>query len=342
MHRCLFVTFSLLAALFVSPQAAFAGCVVGVSPGQSLNIRTGPSTQTDAAGSIPSDACGVQVSRRCQNNWCEVTYKGLTGWASMKFIDRDRVAPPAPVQAQAPQTQLMANDWEFLGARKIDFKVDRDVIPVSRREGRFSALQLVAKDADVGVRDIRVTYGNGKVDDIQVRTVIGAGRHSKIFDLKGGSRVIRKVAITYAARPGSVSVAEVQLYGLAANRTVVSPPPVRPVAPRMAWTLLDVRSVTFRPDRDIISVGADAGRFRALQLVVSDNDVVFEDLKVVYGNGRFDDIQIRRRIPAGKRSRIIDLKGQARVIREIRLIYRTRPPLSEAGSVAVYGLRAAN
>ena len=62
------------------------------------------------------------------------------------------------------------------------------------------------------------------------------------------------------------------------------------------------------------------------------------DLKVVYANGAPDDLQIRADIRAGGESRAIDLKGRERAIREVQMVYRSRPTFKGFATVEVWGL----
>jgi hypothetical protein len=329
---------STLAAILAvgASSPAFAGCVVGVSPGSDLLVRDGPSEGNRVLGSIPADACGVRVSKLCRSNWCEVGYQRVTGWASMKFLDRDRNKPLRPRVAAA---RYRSAEWEFLGARSVDFRRDRDIIPVGRREGRFGALQVTAKGGDIDLHDLKIVYANGSVDDIPVKAVIRAGGYSGVLDLRGRDRAIKEIRLSYGPGPRRAARAEIQVYGLEAGAPRWSAKTKRSEAPVTRWELLGSRTVTFKRDFDVVQVGRRAGRIRALQLLVADNAVFFDDLKVVYGNGRIDDIPIRKKIPESGRTRVIDLKGEGRIIKEIRFVYRSRAPMSEAGSVAIYGLR---
>jgi hypothetical protein len=72
-------------------------------------------------------------------------------------------------------------------------------------------------------------------------------------------------------------------------------------------------------DRDVIRVGRREGRFKAIRLHASGNDVRIEDLKVVYANGRPDDIRVRRELREGDETRPLDLKGRDRAIDRIEL-----------------------
>jgi hypothetical protein len=103
------------------------------------------------------------------------------------------------------------------------------------------------------------------------------------------------------------------------------------------WQLLGHASVGFLRDRDTIHVGRDDGDFSQIQLRVRDNTVHFDDLKVVYGNGRVDDIPIRSEIRAGGQTRVIDLKGNDRIIRRVELVYRSRPSFRGQAVVELWG-----
>jgi hypothetical protein len=85
-------------------------------------------------------------------------------------------------------------------------------------------------------------------------------------------------------------------------------------------------------------VGRQDGRFSAIQLRVHRNDVYIEDLKVVYLNGEVDDLPVRTLIRAGSQTRTIDLRGD-RFIKEINLVYRSRPSFRGQALVEVYGLQ---
>lgn len=121
------------------------------------------------------------------------------------------------------------------------------------------------------------------------------------------------------------------------------PPPGPPVGARPLpggqWVLLGSRRVNWRVDRDTIRVGRRYGRFRAIRLVVRRNAVNFIRVAVRFGNGQVQEIPIRRVIPAGGRTRVIDLAGRRRFISAVRMVYRTRPQFRGRAVVQVFGLR---
>jgi hypothetical protein len=105
------------------------------------------------------------------------------------------------------------------------------------------------------------------------------------------------------------------------------------------WDQLGCQKVGFLVDRDVIRVGRHEGKFKAIRLDVSGNDVFINDLKVVYGNGAPDDIPVRSEIRQGRQSGPLDLRGHGeRAIDRIELTYRAKPNFKGSATVCVSGL----
>ena len=105
------------------------------------------------------------------------------------------------------------------------------------------------------------------------------------------------------------------------------------------WVQLAARTVNVSVDHDTFAVSAARGRFRKIQLKVKGNDLFIHDLKVIYANGGSDDIPIRSRIPQGGSSRVIDLRGGKRFIREVRMVYQRPANLRGATIVELWARR---
>jgi hypothetical protein len=105
---------------------------------------------------------------------------------------------------------------ELLGSQKIGFKVDRDVLRVGRKEGRFRRIALRALDNDIEILDMKVYYGRGgPPDDIEVRRVLRVGQRSEPIDLRGNEpRVIDRIEFIYRARPNFRGAATLEVYGV--------------------------------------------------------------------------------------------------------------------------------
>lgn len=91
--------------------------------------------------------------------------------------------------------------WVPLGCQAVGFAVDRDVIKVGRREGRFKAIRLTAQGSRVHMISLRVVYANGEPDDLQVDRVLRPGERTRALDLRGRERAIDRVEMVYRSRP---------------------------------------------------------------------------------------------------------------------------------------------
>jgi hypothetical protein len=120
-----------------------------------------------------------------------------------------------PSLAQQRDRDRGSDHWEQLGCQKVGFLVDRDAIKVGRREGKFKAIRLEVSGNTVYINDLKVVYGNGAPDDLQVRSEIREGGQTRPLDLKGrGERAIDRVELTYRAKPNFKGSAKVCVSGL--------------------------------------------------------------------------------------------------------------------------------
>jgi hypothetical protein len=87
--------------------------------------------------------------------------------------------------------------WEKLGERKVNLIADRDVIQVGKREGGFRQIRIHVLDNAITVERVVVVYGNGANDDLPVRALIPAGGKSRVIDLRGGKREIRRIEMRF-------------------------------------------------------------------------------------------------------------------------------------------------
>jgi len=103
------------------------------------------------------------------------------------------------------------------------------------------------------------------------------------------------------------------------------------------WTVLGEKLVNDRLDHDILPVTARRGDFNSLMLKVKGASVDFKKMVVVYGNGERDEIELKHTINAGGSSRIIDLKGGDRIIKEIEFWYDANTIRGRKALVRVLG-----
>ncbi|MGC2614285.1 MAG: hypothetical protein WA354_09670 [Terracidiphilus sp.] len=104
------------------------------------------------------------------------------------------------------------------------------------------------------------------------------------------------------------------------------------------WMVLGQSHVDGKSDHDKIKCG-DTGTFRAIQLRVSGSAVQFDKVIVRYGNGQSEEIALRNQIPAGGKSRDIDLPGARRAIDRVEFWYQKASWGNNRPTVTLFGIR---
>ena len=103
--------------------------------------------------------------------------------------------------------------WELLGVRKVNYALDHDEIVVTRAEGAFTGLQIKVKRGPVNMHRIVVHFGNGEKEEFELRENFRAGSESRVIDLPGNKRVIKKVDFLYDTKNLSDRKGVVELWG---------------------------------------------------------------------------------------------------------------------------------
>lgn len=105
------------------------------------------------------------------------------------------------------------------------------------------------------------------------------------------------------------------------------------------WEKIGERTVNFLTEKDVIHC-SHKGTFKKLRFRVEKNGVEFEQINIIFASGANQKINIRQKIHAGGESRVIDLRGNKRIIKRIELVYRTdndRGNRNRKAEVTVYG-----
>lgn len=106
-----------------------------------------------------------------------------------------------------------ASDWKLLGLKKVKESLDRDVILVGADEGTFTKIKLTVRKSGIHMRDMKVHFSNGSVFDVQIRRMIPMGGETRVIDLPGGARNIKKVVFWYDSTKIGKRKATVRLWG---------------------------------------------------------------------------------------------------------------------------------
>ncbi len=115
-------------------------------------------------------------------------------------------------EARPAEEHAMRNGFNWLGERWVDGAVDHDAVHVGRRDGRFTSLMVVVERAPVEIFDMQVTFGDNQRWIVPMRLVFGPDSTSRMIDLPGGARIIRRVDFRYANLAAGAR-AKVELWG---------------------------------------------------------------------------------------------------------------------------------
>ncbi|MDY8135831.1 DUF2541 family protein [Aquimarina sp. 2201CG5-10] len=103
--------------------------------------------------------------------------------------------------------------WDHLGSRTVNYRLDKDVIKVTAKEGGFTKLKVKVTGGSLNMHKMIVQYGNGKKDVIKLKHNFSKRSSTRIIDLKGGKRVIRDITFFYDTKNLSRKKAKVHVFG---------------------------------------------------------------------------------------------------------------------------------
>jgi hypothetical protein len=236
-----------------------------------------------------------------------------------------------PILAAVVLLTIPSAEWDLLGSRRVSFTLDRDAIVVGAREGVFTAIKIEVAGGNLEMYNIRLTFGTGDTWSPNTRVQFQQGSWSRTIDLPGPARVIRRIDFWYRSRLRR-GTATVRVFGqvadpapnptptLAETRAALGTGATPPVGSE--WEHLGVRPVDFRVDHDAVLAGRQ-GAFRAVRLDVEGGNLEMFDVKITFANGETFSPATRLLFSAGTMSRVIDLPGDARIIRRIDFFYRS-------------------
>ncbi len=103
------------------------------------------------------------------------------------------------------------------------------------------------------------------------------------------------------------------------------------------WERLGMRKVNLKADHDEIPVTISEGLFTKVKFVVRGADIFVHNVKIVFGNGETKNIVINRKVNQGTWSKVIDLPGNRRIIKTVKMNYKTIPNFKGKAVVALWG-----
>ncbi len=104
-------------------------------------------------------------------------------------------------------------DWNRLGSKKVSYSLDRDVLHIGANDGLYSKLKLAVTGGSVNMHKMVVEYGNGAKDTIMIKQNFQKRTDSRVIDLQGNKRVIKKISFWYDTKNRSQRQATMHVFG---------------------------------------------------------------------------------------------------------------------------------
>jgi len=122
--------------------------------------------------------------------------------------------------AMAQKPAIVVDDrdgWHKIGETTVNFEKDRDQILVIGAD-RFASIKFKVKGAPIQLMDLEVYYESGDKQDINVNMPIKELGESRVIDLNGGERDLKKIVFVYKTISNRKDVkAEVEVWGYKTN-----------------------------------------------------------------------------------------------------------------------------
>ncbi len=106
-----------------------------------------------------------------------------------------------------------AGDWFFLEDKKVSFGVDHDVIHFGNWKDDVRQIKLRVTDGPLKMYDMKIHFDNGEIQDVSLRFRFAQGSESRVIDLNGGLRHLKKIEFWYETKGFLRGKARVAVWG---------------------------------------------------------------------------------------------------------------------------------
>ena len=103
--------------------------------------------------------------------------------------------------------------WDKLGSRKVNYSLEKDVIPVGIKDGKFTKLKIVVRGGAINMHKMKVNFRNGSSQEIALKHNFNKNSASRTIDLNGGKRIIKNISFFYDTKNLARSKATVHVFG---------------------------------------------------------------------------------------------------------------------------------
>ena len=112
------------------------------------------------------------------------------------------------------EKQIQKGKWVQLGTRTVDMGLDHDEILVTAAEGGFTKLKIHVAKAPLHIVNCKVVFGNGEEINLDIKHDFAKGSETRIVDLPGDKRIIKKIIFNYKSKATPKGKAIVTIFGM--------------------------------------------------------------------------------------------------------------------------------
>jgi hypothetical protein len=107
--------------------------------------------------------------------------------------------------------------WHKIGKTTVNFKTEKEQVLIIG-SNRFSAIKFKVQEAPIDLISIEAYFASGDKQDIGINMPISAPGESKIIELNGGMRTLKKIVFVYKTLPNHKDEkGHVEIWGLKVN-----------------------------------------------------------------------------------------------------------------------------
>jgi hypothetical protein len=104
-------------------------------------------------------------------------------------------------------------EWKFIADKTVRFGVDHDVIHLGNLNDDFRQIKLKVTSGPLKILDMKVYFDNDEVQDIAIRNQIRQGGETRVIDLNGGLRHLKKIEFWYETKGFAKGRSRVAVWG---------------------------------------------------------------------------------------------------------------------------------
>jgi hypothetical protein len=108
---------------------------------------------------------------------------------------------------------VQKGEWTKLGSRTVDLAGDHDEVKVGVFDGTFTKVRFKVMKAPIHVVSVTIVFGNGESKKVKIGKSFKVGTFSKVIDLPGNKRIIKKIVMNYKSIRVGKGKAIVSVFG---------------------------------------------------------------------------------------------------------------------------------